>query len=247
MALSAGNANLSLTEQLSVPPKASLQILGTHNVNKDNNIIDFDIWVHCPNAIGIRSAKFLTENDVESRCWSYSDDRDNGDPKDILGGWLDDWLDHDDADDRRWSLHKSGHFLNGDCTALGTHIERLAQKTAYGGTVEVSFHTPSIQLDAGYNSSAEMGHIAQIFLEWAFECPFTPTDQAWSDLVKNAMVDHKKGWIEPHAPRASHGMSPFRRAMRANGTTRVVSREQNANGVTYSVRQFSSWGGDSSA
>ena len=101
MALSIGNANLSLTEHLSAPPKASLQILGTHNVNEDNNIIDFDIWVDCSKTVGIRSAKFLTENDVESRCWSYSADCDNGDPKDILGGWLDDWLNHDDADDQR--------------------------------------------------------------------------------------------------------------------------------------------------
>ena len=146
-----------------------------------------------------------------------------------------------------WSLHKSGDFLNGDHTALRTHIERLAQKTAYGGSVEVSFHTPSIKLEAGNNASAEDGHIAEIFLEWAFECPFTPTDQVWSELVQNAMVDHKKGWIKPDAPQPSHGMSPFRRAMRANGTSHVVLREQNANGVTHSVRQFNSWGGDSSA
>ncbi|GFN16493.1 hypothetical protein AtubIFM55763_010327 [Aspergillus tubingensis] len=247
MALSIGNANLSLTEHLSAPPKASLQILGTHNVNEDNNIIDFDIWVDCSKTVGIRSAKFLTENDVESRCWSYSADCDNGDPRDILGGWLDDWLNYDDADDQSWTLHKSGHFLNGDCTALRTHIERLAQKTAYGGSVEVSFHTPSIQSEARNNASAENGHIAQVFLEWAFECPFTPTDKVWSELVMNAMVDHKKGWIEPDVPRPSHGMSPLRRAMRDNGTSRVVSRDQNANGVTHSIRQFSSWGGDSSA
>lgn len=146
-----------------------------------------------------------------------------------------------------WSLHKSGDFLNGDHTALRTHIERLAQKTAYSGSVEVSFHTPSIKLEAGNNASAEDGHIAEIFLEWAFECPFTPTDQVWSELVQNAMVDHKKGWIEPHAPQPSHGMSPFRRAMRINGTSHVVSQEQNANGVTHSVRRFSSWGVDRSA
>ncbi|RAH59481.1 hypothetical protein BO85DRAFT_393003 [Aspergillus piperis CBS 112811] len=247
MALSAGNTILSLTEQLSVPPKASLQILGTHNVNKDNNIMDFDIWVDCPKAVGIRSAKFLTENDVEPRCWSYPADCDDSDPDDILGGWLDDLLNHDDAADRSWSLHKSGHFLDEDCTALRIHIERLAQKTAYGGSVEVSLHTPSIQLEAGNNASAEKRNNAHMFVEWAFECPFTPTDQVWSELVMSAMVDHKKGWIEPHAPRPSHGMSPFRRAMRANGISHVVSREQNANGVTHSVRQFSSWGGDSSA
>ena len=139
MALSAGNANLSLTEQLSVPPKASLQILGTHNVNEDNNIIDFDIWVDCSKTVGIRSAKFLTEDDVESRCWSYSAECDNGDPKDILGGWLDDWLNHDDAEDQR-SVHlddlvqlprliltNSGHFSAGVFTNLAIFCTGITQ------------------------------------------------------------------------------------------------------------------------
>lgn len=101
MALPVDIDSISLTQQLSSPPKASLQILGTHSVNQDNNFIDFDIWVDCTKIYGIESAKFLTDREVESRSWSYSADHDNGDPKVILGGWLDDWLDYNNTDDRR--------------------------------------------------------------------------------------------------------------------------------------------------
>ncbi|CAK96265.1 uncharacterized protein An02g00500 [Aspergillus niger] len=128
-----------------------------------------------------------------------------------------------------WALWKSGHFPDEDCTALEGHLERLARKTAYGGTVEVLFHTPSTEFEAGKNASNENTNIANIYVHWTFECPFTPIDQVWSELVMNAMVDHKKGWIEPHLPKPSHGMSPFRRAMRANGTSRIVSQEQDSN------------------
>ncbi|EHA22580.1 hypothetical protein CBS115989_7862 [Aspergillus niger] len=246
MALPVDIDSISLTQQLSSPPKASLQILGTHSVNQDNNFIDFDIWVDCTKIYGIESAKFLTDREVESRSWSYSADHDNGDPKVILGGWLDDWLNYNNTDDRSWALWKSGHFPDEDCTALEGHLERLARKTAYGGTVEVLFHTPSTEFEAGKNASNENTNIANIYVHWTFECPFTPIDQVWSELVMNAMVDHKKGWIEPHLPKPSHGMSPFRRAMRANGTSRIVSQEQDSNEVTRSVRQFSSWGCDAS-
>ncbi|KAL7654176.1 hypothetical protein ACMYSQ_008841 [Aspergillus niger] len=149
MALPVDIDSISLTQQLSSPPKASLQILGTHSVNQDNNFIDFDIWVDCTKISGIESARFLTNREVESRSWSYSADRDNGDPKVILGGWFDDWLNHNSTDDRSWTLCKSSHFPDEDCTALEGHLERLARKTAYGGTVEVLFHTPSIEFEAG--------------------------------------------------------------------------------------------------
>lgn len=146
----------------------------------------------------------------------------------------------------RWCLCKVGHFPDQDCTALRAHIERLARKTAYAGSIQVTFHTPSIEIEGGDNTSHEETDKAQLQAEWLFECPFTPTDQVWSELVMNAMVDHEKGWVEPHVPKPSHGMSPFRRAMRANGASRVVSQEQGGSGVTRSVRQFSSWGGDTS-
>ncbi|GLA35924.1 hypothetical protein AnigIFM63309_001307 [Aspergillus niger] len=242
MALPVDIDSISLTQQLSSPPKASLQILGTHSVNQDNNFIDFDIWVDCTKKSGIASAKFLTDREAEPRSWSYSADHDNDDPKVILAGWLDDWLNHISTDDRSWTLCKSGHFTDEKCTALERHLERLARKTAYGGTVEVLFHTPSIEFEAGKNASNENTNIANIYVDWTFECPFTPIDQVWSELVMNAMVDHMKGWIEPHLPKPSHGMSPFRRAMRANGTSGNVSQEQDANEVTRSLRQFSSWG-----
>ncbi|GKZ17749.1 hypothetical protein AbraIFM66951_010845 [Aspergillus brasiliensis] len=146
-----------------------------------------------------------------------------------------------------WTLSKSGHFPVDDCTALKTHIEHLARKTAYGGSLEVLFHTPSTELEVGRNASPEKTHIAQIQADWRFEWPFTPTDQVWSELIMNAMVDHKNGWIELPVAKPSYGMSPFRRAMRANDTSHIVSRQQDADGVTRSVRQFSSWGQDSSA
>ncbi|GKZ30968.1 hypothetical protein AbraIFM66950_010793 [Aspergillus brasiliensis] len=247
MALVSGASGLSLADHLSSPPKASLQILGTHVANKENNVIDFNLWVDCSKASEIRSARILTDGGEDCRSWSYSSDHDTGAPQAILPAWLDDWLNHGDADDRTWTLRKSGHFPDKDCTALKTHIQRLAWKTAYGGSLEVLFHAPSIDIEAGSNASPEKTHIAQLQADWRFECPFAPTDQVWSELIMNAMVDHKNGWIEPPVSQPSYGMSPFRRAMRANGTSHIASREQDANGVMRSVRQFSSWGQDSSA
>ncbi|OJJ76660.1 hypothetical protein ASPBRDRAFT_192777 [Aspergillus brasiliensis CBS 101740] len=247
MALVSGASGLSLADHLSSPPKASLQILGTHVANKENNVIDFDLWVDCSKASGINSVKILTDGGEDCRSWSYSADHDTGDPQAILPAWLYDWLNDGNTDDRIWTLRKSGHFSEEDCTALKTHIERLARKTAYGGSLEVLFHAPSIDIEAGSNASPEKTHIAQLKADWMFECPFTPTDLVWSERIMNAMVDHKNGWIKPPVLKPSYGMSPFRRAMRANDTSHIVSREQDANGVTRSVTQFSSWGHDSSA
>lgn len=120
MALPVDIDSISLTQQLSSPPKASLQILGTHSVNQDNNFIDFDIWVDCTKISGIESAKFLTDREAEPRSWSYSADHDNDDPKVILAGWLDDWLNHISTDDRRSVRLMT--WLQLSCLILTEHV-----------------------------------------------------------------------------------------------------------------------------
>ncbi|KAE8166817.1 hypothetical protein BDV40DRAFT_224353 [Aspergillus tamarii] len=107
---------------------------------------------------------------------------------------------------------------------MKAHIERLARNTAYDGSIEV-----------------------YIRAVWSFDCPFTPADQAWNELVMNAMVDRKKGWVSPNEPKRHYGMSPFRRAIRHSSNSKTVSQEQDADGFTRSVRQFSRWGCDSSS
>ncbi|PYH86133.1 hypothetical protein BO82DRAFT_350431 [Aspergillus uvarum CBS 121591] len=132
---------------------------------------------------------------------------------------------------------------DGDFTALKSHIECLARSTAYGGSVEVVFHTPSIKLDA-----LPERHDVQIRPAWSFECPFTPADQVWNQAVMNAMVERKKGWVSSSLePKPSHGMSSFRRAVRQGGSTRVVLQAQGPDGVQHSVRQYSRWGCNGSA
>ncbi|OGM41662.1 hypothetical protein ABOM_009956 [Aspergillus bombycis] len=247
----------SLLEQLNSPPKASLQILGTHSTNEQTEGIDFDLWIDCSKVVGIRSGQFLTESESDCRSWNHSANSCNFEA--ILDGWLNECL--GDSNDGRsyvsqpnisynanrspgssWALCKLASFPDDDCAEMKAHIERLARNTAYDGSVEVVFHTPSIEADA-----LPEKHKVQIRAEWSFDCPFTPTDQVWNELVMNAMVDRKKGWVSPNEPQLPYGMSPFRRAIRHGNNSRIVSQEQDANGFTRSVRQFSRWGCDGSS
>ncbi|THC93733.1 hypothetical protein EYZ11_006773 [Aspergillus tanneri] len=135
-------------------------------------------------------------------------------------------------------------FPDDDCAVMKAHIERLARNTAYGGSIEVVFHTPYPEPD---NAVSEKTYNAQIRVKWKFECPFPPTDQVWNDLVMNAMVDRKKGWIARDVPTPSHGhgMSPFRRAIK--GTSQIISQEQDVDGSKRLVQRFSPWGCDGSS
>ncbi|KAK6823702.1 hypothetical protein RU639_006305 [Aspergillus parasiticus] len=189
----------SLMEQLTSPPKASLQILGTHITNEQAKVIDFDLWIDCSAVV-------------------------------IVG------------DGGSWTLCKLVSFPDDDSAAIKAHIESLARNTAYGGSIEVVFHTPSIDADV----LPEKQNV-EIRVEWIFDCPFTPTDRVWNELVMNAMVDRKKGWISLNEPPLFYGMSSFRRAIRHGSTSRVVSQEQDAHGFKRSVRQFSQWGYDGSS
>ncbi|KAJ5555323.1 hypothetical protein N7535_007759 [Penicillium sp. DV-2018c] len=57
-------------------------------------------------------------------------------------------------------------------------------------------------------------------------------------MVMNAMVDRKKGMISVNDRHTSHGMSPFRRAMRINNPSTGL----NEAGFKRSVVQYSEWG-----
>ncbi|KAE8312310.1 hypothetical protein BDV41DRAFT_539207 [Aspergillus transmontanensis] len=231
----------SLMEQLTSPPKASLQILGTHITNEQAKVIDFDLWIDCSAVVGIRSGKFLTNGESDCRSWNYSCNQDSGNFEAILDGWLNNWL-GDSRDGGSWTLCKLVSFPDDDSAAIKAHIESLARNTAYGGSIEVVFHTPSIDADV----LPEKQNV-EIRVEWIFDCPFTPTDRVWNELVMNAMVDRKKGWISLNEPPLFYGMSSFRRAIRHGSTSRVVSQEQDAHGFKRSVRQFSQWGYDGSS
>ncbi|KAF5856663.1 hypothetical protein ETB97_007052 [Aspergillus alliaceus] len=231
----------SLIEQVNSPPKVSLQILGTHSTNEQIKVIDFDLWIDCSKVVGIRSGKFLTNRESDCRSWNHSANQDSCNFEEILDGWLNDWLSNS-RDGRSWTLSKLVSFPDDDCAAMKAHIERLARNTTYDGSIEVVFYTPSIEADA-----LPEKHKVQIRAEWSFDCPFTPADRVWNELVMNAMVDRKKGWISPNEPKLPYGMSPFRRAMRHDNNSRIVSQEQDTDGFTRSIRQFSRWGCDGSS
>ncbi|RAL07251.1 uncharacterized protein BO97DRAFT_473776 [Aspergillus homomorphus CBS 101889] len=212
--------------------------------------IDFDLWIDCSKAIRVQSGKFMIASESDCRSWkSDSADPDSRNFEAILDGWLDDW-EGDSTNDGRsfsWTLCRLVSFPDDDCAALKAHIKGLTRKIAYSGSVEVVFHTPSTEPG---DTLPGQQHGVHVQAEWMFECPFTPTDQEWNQLVMNAMVDRKKGWISPlpnNEPKPSHGMSPFRRAIRQGNTSRIVSQQQGADGVKHSLRQYSQWGCDGSA
>ncbi|RAH40948.1 uncharacterized protein BO95DRAFT_423710 [Aspergillus brunneoviolaceus CBS 621.78] len=226
MASTSDNRISSLTEQLKSPPKASIQILGTHMTNDQCKAIDFDLWIDCTKVVGIRSGQLVTTNASGCRAWEKSNDQDGSIFEEIVAGWL-----------------RETFFPDGSSTAFKSHIERLARSIAYGGSVEVVFHRTSAEPDAMPEQ-----HDVQIRAEWSFECPFTAADQIWNQAVMNATVDRKKDRVSPSQDlRPAHGMSSFRTAIRQGGMSRVVLREQDAHGVKHSVRQYSQWGCDGSA
>lgn len=241
MASTSDNRISSLTEQLKSPPKASIQILGTHMTNDQCKAIDFDLWIDCTEVVGIRSGQLVTTNASGCRAWEKSTDQDGSIFEEIVTGWL-----RESPTGTRyahlaqsyissktnpqlgssWTLHKSAFFPDGSSTAFKSHIERLARSIAYGGSVEVVFHRTSAEPDAMPEQ-----HDVQIRAEWSFECPFTAADHIWNQAVMNAMVDRKKDRVSPSQDlRPAHGMSSFRTAIRQGGMSRVVLREQDAMG-----------------
>lgn len=238
MTLTLHTSQASLAEQLAVPPETSLQIRGVHTTSSQVELVDFDLWINCSKGAEIRSGQFLTRSEQDYRSWSQDASQDSRSFQTILHGWLNDWLGNDTGDERSWTLCKLVPLPDDDCAAIKAHIEHLARKAAYGGSVRVIFHTPDVKEDAFPD-----GQNAEIRVEWSFDHLFnTPAGQSWDQLVMNAMVDRRKGWISLDDPKPSHGMSPFRRAIRSGNTSRVVSQEQGADGFKHSVRQYSRWG-----
>ncbi|OJJ95670.1 hypothetical protein ASPACDRAFT_9423, partial [Aspergillus aculeatus ATCC 16872] len=218
------------------PPKASVHILGTHMTNDQSKAIDFDLWIDCTKVVGIRAGQLVTTNAKGCRAWERSTDQDGCTFEEILSPILN----TNPKLSFRWTLHKSAFLPDDQFAAFKSHIEHLAHSTAYGGSVEVEFHSPSAEPD-----TLPEQHDVQIRAEWSFECPFSPTDQVWNQLAMNAMVARKKGRVSPSQdPRPAHGMSSFRRAIRQGGMSRIVLQQQDAEGVKHSVRQYSQWGCD---
>lgn len=136
-----------------------------------------------------------------------------------------------------WTIRKLVSLHDDDSAAIKAHAEGLARKIAYGGSIIVEIHTPPLGVDVAENT-------AEVREEWSFGSPFIPTEQAWDLLVMNAMVDRRRGFISVDEPRPSHGRSPFRRAMKSNNTSTVVSQVQNDEGFKHIVQQYSKWGSD---
>lgn len=136
-----------------------------------------------------------------------------------------------------WTIHKLVSLRDDECAATKAHIESIARKIAYGGSVKVEIHTLPMEVDV---LSEE--HTAVVRAGWSLGCPFIPTEQSWDQTVMNAMVDCRKGFISVDAPQPSYGMSPFRRAMRTNNTSTVISQERDADGFQHTVRQILTMG-----
>ncbi|CAK39368.1 uncharacterized protein An07g03540 [Aspergillus niger] len=111
--------------------------------------------------------------------------------------------------------------------AMKLYIRRLAREASYGGTVEVIAHIPSSEPNDN-TLGHESARNARLQVEWRFECPFIPTDDYWDTLVRFAMVDGKKGWMDPNAPMPCYGQSLLRRSRAING----VNWGQNTGGST---------------
>ncbi|RAH81420.1 hypothetical protein BO86DRAFT_389632 [Aspergillus japonicus CBS 114.51] len=141
-------------------------ILGTHVADDQSKVIDFDLWIDCTKVVGVRSGQLVAGNASGCQSWEESSVQNGSGFGEIVAGWL-----RESPDRPSWTLHKSASIPDGDFTAFKSHVERLARSTAYGGSVEVVFHTPSIELDA-----LPEQHDVQIRAAWSFECPFTPAD-----------------------------------------------------------------------
>ncbi|OQD60272.1 hypothetical protein PENPOL_c025G07157 [Penicillium polonicum] len=209
------NPGASLVAQSACPPKVSLQLLGTHTTAEQTEVVDFDLWIDCSKQAKIKSGEFFTGNENDN---------------------LQDWL--SDSNERTsWTINKIVSLSDNDLVAIKTHAEGLARSIAYGGSIIVEIHTPPLQADVAENT-------AEVRAEWSFGSPFISTEQPWDLLVMDAMVDRRRGFISVDEPRPSHGRSPFRRAMKSNNTSTVVSQVPNEEGFQYTVLQYSKWGSD---
>jgi hypothetical protein len=135
-----------------------------------------------------------------------------------------------------WTIRKLVSLHDDDSATVKAHAESLARNVAYGGSIIVEIHTPTLEADVAQDT-------AEIRAEWTFGSPFIPVEQPWDQLVMNAMVDRRRGFISVDEPRLSHGRSPLRRAMKSNNTSTVVSQVQNE-GIGHTVLQYSQWGSD---
>ncbi|KAL2702731.1 hypothetical protein AAEP93_007029 [Penicillium crustosum] len=226
------NSGASLIAQLASPPNISLQLLGTHTAGEQTEV-DFDLWIDCSKEAKIKSGEFLTGNGSDHRFWDQSGESD-ATFLTTSSGWVKDWL-GDNNKGRSWTLRKIVGLRDDDSTAIKAHAEGLARSVAYGGSIIVQMHTSPAEADVAENT-------VEVRAEWSFDSPFFSTEKPWSLLIMDAMVDRKRGFITVDEPRPSDGRSAFRRAMKFNNTSRVISEVRNDEGFTHTVLQFSKWG-----
>lgn len=134
-----------------------------------------------------------------------------------------------------WTLHKIVSLRDDDSAAIKAHAEGLACSIAYGGSIIVEMHTPPVEADVAANT-------AEVREEWSFDSPFFSMEKPWDLLIKDAMVDRKRGFISLDKPRQPDGRSALRRAMKDNNTSTVISEVRNDEGLTYTTLQYSKWG-----
>jgi len=139
-----------------------------------------------------------------------------------------------------WTMRKLLCLCDDDSAALKTHAEGLARKIAYGGTIKIDIHTPPLEVD-----TLPEEHTAVVRAKWSLGCLFNPTEPSLDLMIMNAMVDRRKGFISVDDLQPSYGLSPFRRAMKSNHTSTVISQERNEEGFKHTVLQYSKWGSDS--
>ncbi|KAJ5959547.1 uncharacterized protein N7479_006697 [Penicillium vulpinum] len=228
------NPGASLIAQLASPPNISLQLLGTHTAGDQTKVVDFDLWIDCSKKAKIKSRKFLTDNEIDHRFWDHSDESSDSFSA-TSSNWLEDWL-GDINDGRSWKISKLLSLHNSDSAATKTYAEGLACKVAYGGSITVEVHAPPLEVDASE-------YAAVVQAEWSFGSPLIPMESLWDLLVMNAMVDRRRGFISvDEPPRPSYGRSPFRRAIKSDNTSTIISEAQNEEGFKHTVLQYSNWG-----
>lgn len=83
----------ALMEQLTIPPKISLQILGVHTASELDEAIDFDLWIDCARGSEIKSGELVTSGSGSSYSWNRSTD--SGSFQDVLNNWLSNYLQSD--------------------------------------------------------------------------------------------------------------------------------------------------------
>ncbi|KAE8148596.1 hypothetical protein BDV25DRAFT_15962 [Aspergillus avenaceus] len=241
-----------LPEQLTLPPKPFLQILGTHTLTENDEVeivTDFDIWIDCSGKPVIISGELKINNSPNGHSWhlSRSDFDSDSSFLDVLQPRLETDF-SDTGDENEWILYKIVALAQSEQTRISDQVDRVVRSTAYGGTIKVVFHTPITQVKVPPctqpTSQNEGQNQVEAKVHWNFLWPFTDTNVPWDQIIANAIVDRKIGQISAGQPKKYGVASPVRRDIKAGNTSHTTLGTMS--GVTRSIVTHEKWGCDES-